>query len=213
MPEIKWLGHASFLLRSDGGVTLVMDPYDDTIGYPLPYPTADIVTTSHDHRDHGYVAGVRGNPQVIRTPGEHRLKGIRILGIPTHHDERGGKQRGPNVIYVVDMDGVTICHLGDLGHPLKKEQVGQIGAVDVLMVPVGGVYTIDARQAAELVRQVGPRLVLPMHYQTPALSFPLAPVDDFFRALGLKKPAPLPGLTVRRETLPAEMQVVLLDYR
>jgi len=213
MPDIKWLGHASFLLRAESGVALVMDPYNDTIGYKLPYPTADVVTVSHDHRDHGYVEGVRGNPQAVRTPGEHQVKGIRITGVATYHDEAGGRQRGPNVVYVISMDDVTICHLGDLGHPLSKEQVQALGDVDVLMMPVGGTYTIDARQAADLTRQVKPRIVVPMHYKTPALNFPLAPVDDFLRAMGVSKPAPQPLLAVRKSALPAQTQVVLLDYR
>jgi len=213
MPDIKWLGHSCFLLHAQSGVALVMDPYNDTIGYELPYPTADIVTVSHGHRDHGYVAGVRGNPQVVRTPGEHEVRGIAITGIATYHDAVGGRKRGPNVVYCITMDDVTICHLGDLGHSLSEAQVQALGEVDVLMVPVGGTYTIDAAQAAELVRQVGPRIVIPMHYKTPALNFFLAPVDDFFRAMGRPKPAPQPLLTVCKDALPDEMQVVLLDYR
>lgn len=213
MPDIKWLGHASFLLRAESGIALITDPYDASIGYEVNYPAADIVTVSHGHRDHGHPELVQGNPQVVRKPGEHQVQGIDITGIATFHDERGGKQRGHNVVYRITMDGVTICHLGDLGHPLTEEQLQALGDVDVLMVPVGGVYTIDAAQAADLVRQMQPRIVLPMHYKTPALAFALAPVDDFFRAMGLPKPAPQPQLTVRQDALPAEMQVVLLDYR
>lgn len=212
MPDIKWLGHASFLLRAESGVTLVMDPYNDTIGYELPYPTADVVTMSHGHRDHGYAEGVRGSPRVVQTPGEHEVRGIAIAGTPTYHDAAGGRQRGQNVVYVVTMDGVRVCHLGDLGHPLSPAQVQALGDVDVLMVPVGGTYTIDAAQAAKLVRQVGPRIVIPMHYKTPALNFPLAPVDDFFRAMGVPKPTSQSLLTVHKDTLPAEMQVVVMEY-
>ncbi|MBU0493755.1 MAG: MBL fold metallo-hydrolase [Chloroflexi bacterium] len=211
--DIKWLGHACFLLQDRQGVRLVMDPYNETIGYKLPYPTADIVTLSHEHRDHGYVAGVRGNPQVVRTPGPHTVRGIAITGIATHHDEVGGQKRGSNMVYCVTMDDVRMCHLGDLGHPLSAPQLEALDGVDVLMAPVGGTYTLDARQAADLVRQVRPRIVIPMHYKTPALNFPLAPVDDFLQAMGVGKVSVKDRLTVERDTLPAATEVVLLDYR
>lgn len=212
--EITWLGHACFRLKGKD-VTVITDPYEKSIGYSLGRPQADIVTVSHDHFDHNYIQGIGGDFKVVKGPGEYEIKNVFIKGIATFHDSEGGKARGRNTIFSITLDDIVVCHLGDLGHVLTQAQAEEIEAVDVLLVPVGGVYTINAVQAAEVVSLLEPKIVIPMHYQTEVLSLgrPLDPVDRFIKEMGLKSLAPQPKLVVARNTLPEETQVVVLDYR
>jgi L-ascorbate metabolism protein UlaG (beta-lactamase superfamily) len=184
--EIRWFGHACF--RIDGeAVTVVTDPYDLSIGIAPREPLeADIVTVSHEHYDHNNVGLVRGKPLVISSPDEHACEGFpgcRITGIRTFHDEEEGKKRGYNTVFVIEIDGLRICHLGDLGHELNPEQVRQLQPVDVLLVPVGGTYTLDARAAATVVRAISPAIAIPMHYAIPGLKIQIAPVEHFLREI------------------------------
>jgi len=212
--EITWLGHACFRLKGKD-VTVITDPYEKSIGYSLGRPQADIVTVSHDHFDHNNVQGVGGDPKVVKGPGEYEIKNVFIKGVATFHDSEGGKARGRNTVFSITLDDVVVCHLGDLGHVLTQAQAEEIEAVDVLLVPVGGTYTINATQAAEVVSLLEPKIVIPMHYQTEVLSLgrPLDPVDRFIKEMGLKGLTPQPKLVVTRNTLPEETQVVVLDYR
>lgn len=186
--KIKWMGLASFLLKSDSGVRIINDPFEpgaDPFGYghELHYgritDSADVLTVSHDHWDHNKVEAVQGNPQVLREPGETEIKGIKIKGIASLHDDVGGKERGANTIFCLEIDGLKICHLGDLGHQLSKEQLEEVGPVDVLLAPVGGVFTIDAKTATELARLLKAKIIIPMHYKHDKCNFPVAEVDDF----------------------------------
>jgi L-ascorbate metabolism protein UlaG (beta-lactamase superfamily) len=186
--KIKWMGLASFLVTSDSGVKIINDPYEpgaDPYGYghELHYgritDSADVVTVSHDHWDHNKVKAVKGNPKVLREPGEKEVKGIKIKGVASFHDEVGGKERGPNSIFCLEVDGIKVCHLGDLGHKLSKEQLEEIGPVDVLLAPVGGVFTIDAKTATELAGLLKAKIIIPMHYKHDKCNFPVAEVDDF----------------------------------
>ena len=177
--KIKWLGHSCFLITSSTGVRILTDPFDETVGYKVPEAEADIVTTSHDHFDHNYVKAVKGEYVHINTSGRHNVKGIDILGVDTFHDEAGGSKRGSNVVFTYLVDGMKICHLGDLGHILTEEQLNQIGRVDILLLPVGGTFTIDYREASELAGKMNPRLIIPMHFKTPVMSFNIDGVDKF----------------------------------
>jgi L-ascorbate metabolism protein UlaG (beta-lactamase superfamily) len=209
--EITWLGHSCFRLRSRDA-TIITDPYEPKVGYKMGRVTGDIVTVSHNHYDHNHIEVVQGEPVEVSGPGEYEIKGVNIMGIAAYHDQEQGKKRGRNTIYVIGMDGLSLCHLGDLGHTLTQAQVQDMGNVDILMIPVGGCFTIDAAQAAEVVSMLEPRIVLPMHYKTDAVDMPIEPVSKFLHELGREEIAPQPKLTVTASSLPADMQVVLLEY-
>ncbi len=210
--EIDWFGHACFRLRSREG-TVVTDPYSKEIGLSFARPRADIVTISHDHPGHNNASGVKGEPRVLTGPGEYEIRNIFITGIQTWHDKKGGKERGANTVYIVEMDGLTICHLGDLGHVPTQTQAEALGNIDVLLIPVGGVSTINASDASEIVSLVEPQIVIPMHHQLPDLAFKLDPPAKFLKTLGLKAPALVPSLKVTKDSLPKETQVVLLEAK
>jgi len=209
--DISWLGHSCFRIRGSHAITIT-DPYSPSVGYSLGKPTARIVTVSHQHAGHSYVQGIGGEPRLVTGPGEYEISGILIIGIATFHDAEGGKERGRNTVYLMEVDEVSVCHLGDLGHVLTAEQVEELGNVDVLLLPVGGVSTINAPMAAEVVRQLEPKAVVPMHYKTPALSWELQPVERFLKEIGVKDINPQPKLSFTRSSLPASTQVFLLDY-
>jgi L-ascorbate metabolism protein UlaG (beta-lactamase superfamily) len=196
--KLKWFGHASYLLVSEGGTRIVIDPFNAEVGYRVPLDEADYVTVSHEHFDHNSVQNVPGTPTVLRGPGEHQAGDVRVLGIATDHDNAGGSKRGHNTVFCFDVPAsaaaagqqpaadtasIRVCHLGDLGHQLTEEQVAALAQVDMLLIPVGGTYTLDPVGAARQVRAIRPRVVVPMHYKTPALAFPLRPVEDFLAEL------------------------------
>jgi L-ascorbate metabolism protein UlaG (beta-lactamase superfamily) len=180
MVRIRWWGHACFEVGN--GITLVFDPHDgESVGLPRPDVKADVVLVSHDHYDHaaGVKLVLRPGGTVVRNAVEKNIGGARIRGVETFHDDQGGGLRGKNTVYVVNFGGLTICHLGDLGHVPTSEQVRGIGKVDVLFIPVGGVYTIDAGEAAETVQKIVPRITVPMHYRIKGLKVGIAGVEDF----------------------------------
>ena len=181
--KIKWLGHSTFLITSDSGTRIITDPYTTGDEYNLSYgeikETADIVTISHDHFDHNNVTAVQGNPEVVREVPVVTVKGIEFRGISCCHDEAGGKLRGKNIIFCFEVDGIRICHLGDLGHQLTDKQVAELGMVDILFIPVGGIYTIDAKGASQLCERLKPKVIIPMHYKTDRGGYELAGVDEF----------------------------------
>ncbi|MFC2047346.1 MBL fold metallo-hydrolase [Chloroflexota bacterium] len=209
--DISWLGHSCFRIKGKHA-TVITDPYPPDLGYSLGKPTADIVTVSHYHQGHSYVEGVGGEPKLITGPGEYEIGGVLIIGVATFHDaERGGK-RGKNSTYLMEIDEISVCHLGDLGHVLTAEQVEELGDVDVLLLPVGGVSTIDAPLAAEVVRQLEPNAIIPMHYKTPALIRQLESVDGFLKEIGVNETNSQPKLSLTRSNLPDGPQLFLLDY-
>jgi L-ascorbate metabolism protein UlaG (beta-lactamase superfamily) len=210
--EIVWLGHSCFRIKGKEA-TIVTDPYDKTLGYPMRKPTANIVTISHSHPQHSYLEGVSGNPRVVSRPGEYDISNVFIYGIPTFHDSEKGQKRGKNTVFFIEIDEIKLCHLGDLGHVPTSEQIEQIGDVEVLMVPVGGVSTLDAAGAAETIGLLEPRLVLPMHYKTDAVKMELEPLEKFVKVMGLKEVVPQPKLNITKSTLPLETRVVVLDYQ
>jgi len=209
--DITWLGHSCFKIKGSHA-TVITDPYSPDLGYKLGKPSARIVTVSHQHPGHSYVQGIGGQPKVVNRPGEYEISGVLIIGIATFHDGEKGKKRGKNTVYLMEIDEISVCHLGDLGHVLSAEQVEEIDNVDVLLLPVGGVSTINAPKAAEVVRQLEPKAVIPMHYKTPALGLELEPVDRFLKEIGAKQVEPLPKLSLTKSNLPPTTQVFLLDY-
>jgi len=208
--EITWLGHSCFRLKGKQA-TLITDPYSPQTGYSLGKQTANVVTVSHRHPGHSYTEGIGGNPRLVTGPGEYEISNLLIIGIATFHDGDKGNTGGKNTIYLIEMDEVSVCHLGDLGHVLTDEQVEELGNIDVLLLPVGGVSTIGAAAAAEVMRQLEPKVVIPMHYKTPALSRELEPVDKFLKEIGAHDIIPQAKLSITRSNLPPVMQVVLLE--
>lgn len=206
--KIQWLGHSCFAITLSDGRTIITDPHEG-IGYPPLNRSADIVTVSHQHFDHNAVGAVSGSPEIVQSEGAHSLGGVAITGVPSFHDGQGGSQRGENLIFIIEVEGLRVCHLGDLGHVPGSMQIGAIGRVDVLMVPVGGLYTIDAAQAAEVVRQIGPKYILPMHYKTSCLNFPISGPDEFLA--GYPDHRTLRVLEISAGSLPSGPQAVLLD--
>ena len=214
--ELTWLGHSCFRLRGKE-VTLVTDPPAPSTGYSIGRINADIVTLSHDHPGHSYVKAVAGNePYIVRGPGEYEVRNVLITGIQTYHDEERGARLGRNTIYLFHLDDLLICHLGDLGHTLGAREQEAINGADVLLVPVGGGNTLDAKRAAEVVAQVEPQIIIPMHYATPALKPAAATLDSvekFCHEMGVEVSEPLPKLAVTRGSMPPEPQVTLLAYK
>ena len=210
--DITWLGHACFRIKGSQA-TIITDPFPPELGYTLPAKLeADIVTVSHPHPSHSYVQGVGGSPKVVQGPGEYEIAGVLIIGVGTFHDNERGAQRGKNTAYLMEIDGVSICHLGDIGHVLSDEQLEEIGDVDVLLLPVGGHNTIGGAVAAEIIRQIEPKAVIPMHYQTPELKRTLDPLESFLKEMGLGPVEPRPKLTVSRTGLLPGTQVYVLSY-
>ncbi len=205
------MGHSCFRIRASQAV-VITDPYPPDLGYSLGKPAANIVTVSHQHPSHSYTQGIGGEPRLITGPGEYEISGILIIGIAAFHDAERGRKRGKNTVYLMEVDGITVCHLGDLGHVLTAEQIEEIDDVDVLLLPVGGVSTIDAPMAAEVIRQLEPKVVVPMHYKTQALNRELEPVEKFLKEMGMERVDSQPKLSLSRSNLPASTQVFLLDY-
>jgi len=204
--KIKWNGHASFTITASDGTVLVTDPYDPN-GYPgvLMYDQvrdrADGVLVSHDHADHNYVKGIPGSAEVIK--GSGRVKDIKVKGIPTYHDESGGSERGENTVFVFAVDGMNICFAGDLGHLLSHEQIDAIGPLDLLLIPVGGTYTVDAGSAAKIAGALNPRVIIPMHFKTDKCELPISGVDNFLDKMEKVSRLRKSEIEVSRDQLPA----------
>jgi L-ascorbate metabolism protein UlaG (beta-lactamase superfamily) len=209
MPDIQFLGHAAFRLRGRDGIVLT-DPFDRSVGIDIGRPTAHVVTISHHHPDHANVAVVKSMRERIFTidgPGEYEVGGILVTGVRTYHDKQKGAELGTNTVYVIHMDDVVFCHLGDLGHELTTHQIDEIGNVDVLFIPVGGGETIGPVEAVSVISQLEPRIVVPMHYALPgqqSFNVDLAPLEKFTHELGLKEVVAEEKLNVTAANLPAE---------
>jgi len=212
--KIAYLAHASFLITTSEGVRIITDPYDESVGYGMPGQSADIVTSSHSHSDHAYFKAVSGNYEKLTSPGEKTLKNMRFKGIATAHDEAGGRKRGSNVLFLMEIEGLHIAHLGDLGHIPDERQYGEmtsLGPVDVVMIPVGGYYTIGAAEAKKITGQLNAEMVIPMHYKTPAISFPIAPVEDFTKLFDKVERRGISELEITKDSLPPETLVTVLE--
>jgi len=212
--DIKYLGLSSF--RISGKTTsIVTDPYDPKmVGLKFPKVSAEIVCVTHDHGDHNQVQLVDDVRKVVNGPGEYEISGVSILGMPSFHDDKRGAERGKNTIYSIEVDKVNICHLGDLGHKLTEKEVEKIGDVDVLMIPVGGEYTINSDQAVELVRSIEPKIILPMHFFADGMNSEvfgkLSKVDEFVNDLGIKVEKDK-KLVIKAGQIPEEQFVFLFE--
>jgi len=215
--EIRFLGHACFQIKGKKAV-VVTDPYDASVGLRLPKVSADVVTVSHQHHDHNNVTTVKGTTQrpepfAITGPGEYEVAGVSVFGFASFHDDTQGSQRGSNTIYVIETDGMRLVHLGDLGHALDDKLLEQINGVDVIFVPVGGTYTLDAKQAASQIKKIQPKIAIPMHYKLPGVSLDLSPVDEFLRQMGDEGVKPIDKLVISRDKLLEENKTVVLNAK
>ncbi len=210
--EITWFGQSFFRLKGKS-TTLLIDPFDpEMIGLKLPKDlAASVALSTHNHGDHNNVAVVTGQKLTIAGPGEYEVEGVTITGTRTFHDATGGSERGVNTVYNMTIDGINIVHLGDLGHQLSEEQVTEIGNVHILLIPVGGVYTITAAEAAKVVAQLEPRIVIPMHYKVEGLKAPLEELEPFLKEMGTESVEALPKLSITKDKLPEETTVVVLS--
>lgn len=187
---IQYYGHSCFKLttkpagRGQGDVNIFLDPFDKSIGLRPPQGSADLVLVSHDHPDHNNVAAIKGEPNVIDIPGEYSVKGVNIVGFPSFHDEKNGAERGSNTIYLLESEDLRICHLGDLGTDLTEKQYDAISGVDILMIPVGGNYTIDGEKAAKIVKKIEPGIVIPMHFKTKGVTEKIEDEKRFCDSIG-----------------------------
>jgi L-ascorbate metabolism protein UlaG (beta-lactamase superfamily) len=212
--KIKWLAHASFLITSEKGTRIITDPY--TVAGGITYApieeSADVVTVSHDHGDHSNVKSIKGNPQVVKGQGIVDAFGITFRGINSDHDDTGGSQRGKSTIFCLAVDGINLCHLGDLGNLLNDQQIADIGAVDILLIPVGGYYTIDARQATEVVKSVKPKVAIPMHYKTEKCNYPITGVDEFLKDKQNVRRLASSEVAYKKGELPDKPQILVLEH-
>jgi len=212
---ITWLGQSCFKIQI-GDVTLVTDPYNSEVGFKLPRLTADIVTVSHDHFDHNNIEGVSGpegaTPFVISSPGEFEVKGVFVYGSAFWHDKNEGKDRGQNIAYCIEAEGISLAHLGDLGHELSEEQIEKFDGVDILFVPVGGKWTLGASEAVKVINEIEPRIVIPMHYKIPGFKVDVETIDKFLKEMGASKAEKLPKLKISKKDLPQEeTKVIVLE--
>jgi len=218
MAKIYWAGQSCFQVSvsnsRDHSADIVIDPYGEDTGFKLPNLSADIVLVTHNHKDHNNVKGVKGTPFLVAGPGEYEVKGVFIQGIPSFHDDVEGKERGLNTIYVFEAEDMRFCHLGDLGQKqLTDEQLEKIDGIDVLMIPVGGSYTIDSSAAQKIIGQIEPKIVIPMHFAGPKSNSKLDDISKFLKTMGKPSIAPVDKLIVKESTMPKEgaMEIVVLN--
>jgi L-ascorbate metabolism protein UlaG (beta-lactamase superfamily) len=208
--EISWLGYSCFRLKGKN-TTVITDPFPPGLGYKLEKQVARIVTVSHEHPNHSYIQTISGDPKIISRPGEYEIGGVLVIGVPTFHDAENGANLGKNNVFLIEIDDIAVCHLGDLGQPLTANQIEEIGAVDVLLVPVGGGSTVTASQAAAIVRNLEAKIVIPMHFKTPELTKEVDSIDKFLKEMGLTEVVPQPKINITKSTLPATTQVTVLS--
>jgi L-ascorbate metabolism protein UlaG (beta-lactamase superfamily) len=211
--KVKWLGHSAFKVTSDSGTSVITDPYSAFSGlsYGEIKESADVVTISHEHGDHNNAAAIQGNPELVKEAAPVEKRGIKFNGISTYHDDAGGSKRGGNTIFCFEIDGIRVCHLGDLGHPLGDKEAAAIGEVDVVLTPVGGFFTIDAGTATGVCDQLAPKVIIPMHFKNDKCAFPISAVDDFLEGkTGVNKQGSS-EVEFKKENLPATTQIVVLE--
>lgn len=213
--EITYFGHSFFKIRTKTAV-LVTDPFDpEIVGLKYPKVETDIVTISHHHKDHNFLERIQDKPFVINGPGEYEVKGISIFGIESYHDDKKGKERGLNTIYLIEAEGLRVCHLGDLGQKLNEEQLEEVDGIDILLAPVGGFYTIGPKEAVEVIDQIEPKIVIPMHYKAVGMTKDfdqLVGVEDFLKELGVEVD-PVARFLISKDKLPEEREVVVMERK
>jgi L-ascorbate metabolism protein UlaG (beta-lactamase superfamily) len=212
MAEITWLGHSCFRLRGREA-TIITDPYNKRLGYDFGRPRADIVTSSRPGEFYRFFEAIKGEPKVVEGPGEYEINDVFITGIGTYADAENGKKRGKNTAYIFDLEGMQICHLGAIGHTLSEEQLEQMSNVDVLLVPVGGNTTINARQASEVISAIEPHIVIPMHYKLDNLDVDLDELSNFAKEMGLTTITPQEKFTLKSSDLPEGTKIIVLGLQ
>jgi len=215
--KIKSYGHAAFLITSEQGVKIIIDPYESgAFGGQLAYgkikDQADIVITSHDHADHNDTKSLPGSPEIVKGSGSKTVKGVLFKGISTYHDPSKGSERGGNTIFTFSVDGIQVCHLGDLGHTLGDKELAEVGHVDILFIPVGGYYTIDPKEAIRVAEQIKPKVLIPMHFKTEKCGFPIAPVEEFLKGKSNLKRPKASEMAFDKTTLPKQMEIIVLEH-
>ncbi len=215
--KIKWYGHAAFRIETEKGVRIIIDPYQSgAYGGSLSYGSikdeADIVIVSHDHDDHNYTREIKGGFELVKDAAEREIKGVKIKGFPTFHDTSSGKERGKNLMFLIEADNLRVLHVGDLGHILDSQKISELGRVDVLLLPVGGYYTIDANEATSIMESIKPRVTIPMHFKTEKCHFPISEVKSFLE--GKKNVVFLdsPEIDITDRTLPESPTIYVLKY-
>jgi L-ascorbate metabolism protein UlaG (beta-lactamase superfamily) len=214
--KIEWIGHACFRLTSQTGLRLITDPYQsgfrNIVNYGPIKESADIVTVSHEHGDHNYVSAVAGSPTVVKGSGITRVKGIEFKGIAVYHDRAKGAERGPNIIFLFEVDGIRFAHLGDLGHPLLPEQLRELESTEVLFAPIGGpAATLELQEVIDLWESLKPGIVIPMHFRTAKCVFPKYGVDDLIRLRPGAKRVGASEVSLAKERLPSSTQILILE--
>ncbi len=214
--EIYWRGQACFEIRALSAdpkikTRIVTDPYNNSIGLKLPLIKADLVLMSNNHDDHNNSAAVKDNPFIIEEPGEYEVKDVFIRGFSASHGQKDKKDLGKIVIYTIEAEGIKLCHLGDFGQEeLLPEQLEGVGDVDILMIPVGGKYTIDGETAQKIANQIEPKIIIPMHYKIPDLKVDIAGVGEFLKAMGQEDLKPEDCLKIKKDDLSSETKIILL---
>jgi len=211
---IKWYGQSCFQITANTSknesTVFVIDPYNESIGLKLPRKLeADVVFVTHNHSDHNNIKKIEGSPFIIDGPGEYDVKNISVKGISSLHNEKGEK----NTIYRIEAEDIALCHLGDLGQKeLDSEQIEAIGDIDILMIPVGGVFTIDGKEATKIMAQIEPKIIIPMHYKIPNLNIKLESLDGFLKILGLDKLEKQAKLNIKKKDLSKdEVKIIELE--
>lgn len=215
--KIKWYGHSAFYLATDGGARIIIDPYESqafggAIAYGSITDEADLVLTSHEHDDHSYTKDLKGKFVHIKEKGTYEEKGVKIRAIETFHDTSRGQERGKNLIFLITADDITIAHLGDLGHILEDATLQRIGKIDILLLPVGGFYTIDAKEATRVMGDLKPSLTIPMHYKTKKCGLPIGAVDEFIKDKQKVTRVNTSEILVTKATLPKTEEIVVMKY-
>ena len=215
--KIKWYGHAAFQITTEKGIRIIIDPYEPgsfsgALSYGKIEDEADIVLTSHDHADHNYTKDIKGKYNHISKAGDHEIKDIKIKAIPCFHDSLGGKKGGSNLIFVITADGLNLVHMGDIGHSLDPELLKKIGKVDILLLPVGGFFTIDAAMAQKIMNDIKPGVTVPIHYKTQKCNFPIAPVEDFTKNQTNVRVLKESEIEIKKDTLPKKPEIIVLQH-
>lgn len=214
---ITWYGHACFKIqtkpqRGSEEVTIFTDPFDKKVGLRPPQGNADVVTISHDHYDHNNSSTLKGDPLIINSPGEYSKKNIQIIGIDSFHDDKQGAERGRNSIFIFESEELKLCHLGDLGHILSENQLDQIGEIDILMIPVGGNYTLEAKDAETVIGQLEPKIIIPMHYKTKGSKIDINDESAFCKEIGGCPNEKVDKLNIKKKDLDKiENKIILMD--
>jgi L-ascorbate metabolism protein UlaG (beta-lactamase superfamily) len=211
------------MITSDEGLKILIDPYGEGVGYRIHRINADVVTISHEHFDHNNVNMIKNRDRALILRGlkkngdwniiDRSIDGVDIYNIPLYHDDNMGKERGKNSGFIYKIDGLKILHLGDLGHILTKPQIDRIGKIDILLIPVGGVYTIGAEEATKVIDQLNPKIVIPMHYKTEPVTLPIEPIDRFIKDKKNIKRVEGYSISISKESLPENQEIILLHYK